>query len=256
MDILERSRDDPRSKVTPVSDAIYSIVLDENKSSFKLADVTNFDWDEFYRFEGYTSNEYICGVLDTTTNNCIDKVIRSADGEGITKIFFLKNRVIVHHELHPRYQGEFVDFLYPVSPERASFRISQQGKTASLNSDGEEESSALLWYKLLPHGIVESALVDLFEENNEEILNMKSITNFEWDTLSLHDGSTSTTSLCNLYSLSDKECESAIPYEVNYYDSSVDRSYLLFSLNSEVVYAELFHHDLGIAIENDSAFMP
>jgi hypothetical protein len=93
------------SASTPVSDAVRARAA--VGSVVTLAEVTGFQWDTVHIFGPYHLQERVCGALGASWSNCTKHVPTQGLPEGVfLTVFSLQGRV-VHHELHPRSNGEY-----------------------------------------------------------------------------------------------------------------------------------------------------
>ncbi len=93
------------SSQTPVSDAVRARA--ETGGQFALADVTAFRWDAVHIFGPYSSQERVCQALCAVWSDCKEHVPQNGVPEGAFLTVFTQGSRAVHHELHPRRNGEY-----------------------------------------------------------------------------------------------------------------------------------------------------
>jgi hypothetical protein len=93
------------SASTPVSDAVRARAA--VGSVVTLAEVTGFQWDTVHIFGPYHQQERVCGALGASWTDCTKHIPAQGVPEGVfLTVFSIQGRV-VHHELHPRRNGEY-----------------------------------------------------------------------------------------------------------------------------------------------------
>jgi hypothetical protein len=93
------------SSQTPVSDAVRARA--KAGGQFALAEVTAFRWDTVHIFGPYSSQERVCQALTVVWPDCKKHVPRDGVPEGAFLTVFALGNQTLHHELHPRRNGEY-----------------------------------------------------------------------------------------------------------------------------------------------------
>ena len=90
---------------TPVSDAVRARAVAGGVVT--LAEATGFQWDTVHIFGPYHPQERVCGALGATWSTCGQHVPAQGLPEGVFLTVFTRQGQVVHHELHPRSNGEY-----------------------------------------------------------------------------------------------------------------------------------------------------
>ena len=98
----------------------------------RLADVTRFDWDEFYAFNPYVPTAAVCKSLSIALDNCDDVIPCESSDDGDMVLVFRNGGRIAHVEKHLRYHGDFTPLpAMPMTPDTAVFDVVADGVGAS-----------------------------------------------------------------------------------------------------------------------------
>ena len=116
-----------------VGKAIRNELRELNKQEIVLSDITQFEWDELFLFEPYTSSKSVCFKLNIPEKQCEAEIPEQSMDDGEMYIVFRNNGVIVHKEMYIRFNGDFTPIKYelPLTPSTALFTVTEQGKSAS-----------------------------------------------------------------------------------------------------------------------------
>jgi hypothetical protein len=97
-----------------------------------LKDVTDFDWDEVYVFNPYTTHEEIESQLGFKWSDG-DRIDLGSRDDINLLVFVKDNRVVQYLEV-PRGRGDFIlssDDVAGLSPQQAKFEVRPQGEQAN-----------------------------------------------------------------------------------------------------------------------------
>jgi hypothetical protein len=93
------------STSTPVSDAVRTRAT--SGGPVVLSEVTAFPWEAVHVFGPYASRESVCKALDALWADCKEHVPHAGVPEGAYLTAFSDGSRVVHHEFHPRRNGEY-----------------------------------------------------------------------------------------------------------------------------------------------------
>ena len=93
--------------------------------SFELQKLTSFEWRQAFVFSPYSLREQVCGALPATWAQCAS-TYPTGVGEGSYLLAFVRDGMVIHHELHPRGNGEFCasGCVLQLTPQDAKFNVS------------------------------------------------------------------------------------------------------------------------------------
>lgn len=106
-----------------VSDLVASEAA--KSESFELRKLTSFERSQAFVFSPYSLREQVCGALPAAWERCAS-TYPAGVGEGNYLLAFVRDGMVVHHELHPRRNGEFCasGCLLQLTPQKAKFSVS------------------------------------------------------------------------------------------------------------------------------------
>ena len=113
-----------------VSDRIAAEAL--KSKTIDLAKLTQFSWDRAVVFGPYASSERVCAALPGSWTQCASTYPQGV-GEGSYLLVFVREGVVVHHELHPRANGHFCSnsCMLQLTPQGARFNVQSSAVGAS-----------------------------------------------------------------------------------------------------------------------------
>lgn len=107
-----------------VSKAINKEIREEHAQQIKIAQLTDFAWDELYLFGPYSVTSEICKTLELGKTECESTITVSSTDDGQWMMVFRENKHVVHTELHLGWHGYFMrEFDEPFTPESALFSV-------------------------------------------------------------------------------------------------------------------------------------
>ena len=90
---------------TPVSDAVRARAKIDSR--VVLSGITDFQWDTVHIFGPYSSQDRVCQALHAIWTDCKEHVPPQGVHEGAFLTAFSLGGRVVHHEFHPRQNGEY-----------------------------------------------------------------------------------------------------------------------------------------------------
>jgi len=110
---------------SPNQSVSHRIATEAAKSTtIDLAKLAGFPWDQAFIFGPYAPTARICTALPASWKQCATTYPTGID-EGSYLLVFVREDVVVHHEIHRRSNGEFCSdsCLLKFTPKEASFNV-------------------------------------------------------------------------------------------------------------------------------------
>lgn len=112
--------------------AINEEIRHKKKTEVVISRLTDFSWSELVVFGAYTRQIEVCNRLQLSDVTCQDKISAEPNNDGLQLLVFLRNKEIVHTELHLGWHGSFqVDDTVTLTPQTAVFLVEKKGKLYS-----------------------------------------------------------------------------------------------------------------------------
>jgi hypothetical protein len=118
---------------SPNQSVSHQIAAEAAKSkTIDLAKLAGVPWDQAFIFGPYAPTARICTALPASWKQCATSYPTGTD-EGSYLLVFVREDVVVHHEIHRRSKGEFCydSCLLKFTPKEASFNVNSASVGAS-----------------------------------------------------------------------------------------------------------------------------
>lgn len=110
---------------TKVSQSIGTLVRRPGATELRLADATDFGWDQVHLFEPYAPTGKICATLKLAASDCTRVVSFASTDDGVMSLAFMSAGKVVRYERHLRANGDFTPLpsQSPLARDEAVFRV-------------------------------------------------------------------------------------------------------------------------------------
>ena len=117
----------------PVGKSVRKEVRDLQQAEIDLKKIVPFYWDALHLYGPYTPREMICNDLGIPKDDCRRQITEESIDDGEMFLVFQRSGEIIHQEMHLRFNGDFapVDFVQPVTPDKAVFDVKEDGVAAN-----------------------------------------------------------------------------------------------------------------------------
>ena len=104
--------------------AINKEIRYKGQTEVVISRLADFSWNELVVFGAYTRQIEICNRLQLSVVTCQDKIPDEPNSDGLQLLVFLRNKEIVHTELHLAWHGNLqVDDTMTLTPQTAVFLV-------------------------------------------------------------------------------------------------------------------------------------
>jgi hypothetical protein len=117
------------SDASTVSRSIGKLVREQGAKELRLAEVTDFQWEQVYLFGPYAPRTSVCNTLGVQAKYCERVVPFESTDDGEMSLAFLAEGRVVRYVPHSRWNGDFtpVPTAQPLARANAIFRVVQDG---------------------------------------------------------------------------------------------------------------------------------
>lgn len=111
--------------------ALKKEIRDNHVKEVAIANLTRFQWDEFFVFDPYVPTGRICEKLGLSQPGCGSAITSASTSDGEMLLVFRHKGNVVHTEMHLRWHGDFSPAPgEPFTPESAVFAVVVDGEGA------------------------------------------------------------------------------------------------------------------------------